>query len=115
MKFLTLTALLAVAKAGTCTEGTENCECDGDNGCLEVGDDCVADSHAQCDANTLKIVASPVVVVGACESGTENCVCDETNAENCLEVGTVCEADSHSACGDELKIEAPEDVENNDP
>ena len=57
MKFLTLTALLAVVKADdTCTSGTADCECDTTdaNNCLKVGATC-DDTHSACgDDNTIK-------------------------------------------------------------
>ena len=56
MKFLTLTALLAVAKAdGECTADDENCECDADDAenCLLVDTACTDGEHSACDGGVI--------------------------------------------------------------
>ena len=75
MKFLTLTALLAVVKAGDddCTSGEPDCECDDTdaNNCLSVGAPC-DDTHSACGDDN-------VIAASADEPET----CDDCDAANC--------------------------------
>ena len=107
MKFLTLTALLAVAKADdTCTSGDADCECDttDDSKCLTVGAACTVGEHSACVDD--KIVAS--AVVGACANGDADCECD---GDNCLTVGTACADGDHAQCVDDVIVASEDEPE----